>query len=109
MSDKLMSMQHKKSYQRISGATRRVGVTAVLFALALLLINSSAHQFKHAFGDISNVCAVCLQLDRDDQAVGSAISVVSPTSPFAAALPVPPASVSAPFSPAYQPRAPPSV
>ncbi|ANO51911.1 hypothetical protein [Woeseia oceani] len=102
-------MRNNKPNLQVNGATRRVGVMSVLFALALLSINSSAHQFKHVVGDVSSVCAVCMQLGRDDQAVAGASIVVEQATQFIDPELVRQASITAPFLPAYRSRAPPSI
>ena len=72
-------------------------VKAAFARLLVLLIlwaqtSSAAHQFEHVIDDVGETCAVCLQFERDDDALPEAVANTPTAAPaavlYASALPV---------------------
>lgn len=90
-------------------AIQRVRAFAVLLALVVLQVSYATHQFEHSVGDITNVCGVCLQLDRVDDVIASTAFVIDASAGFVFPPPANRAGFVAGLVRTYQSRAPPLV
>lgn len=85
----------------------RIGY-AVLIALAWFQVAFATHQFEHVTGDLFDVCTVCKQIERQDNAVATpaadTLPVAAAPRPLAAPAGIAPATVDL----SYQSRAPPA-
>lgn len=104
-----MSATPSRHSRNIGLDLRRSFALSALLALTLFQVTAAGHQFQHQGGDLLEVCGICMQLDRMDDAL-------SPDEPILlAALPAlyfvthPQHVAATQFAVAYQSRAPPTV
>jgi hypothetical protein len=77
----------------------------LLVLLALTQTAFAAHQFEHTVADLGQVCAVCVHLDRLDDACPPDIPSVEASVPVAYAVPIEAATSGCDSASPYQSRA----
>jgi len=83
------------------------GVALAVLLLAVLQLSSATHQFDHQLNELNDVCAVCLELERlDDASTAASVEIVFSAPQFTVPEFTPTFTVVRKYS-ISQPRAPP--